>query len=49
VPTSGRTTRRRNRAARTPCYGNFDRRLAFLPERHAEAERRYGRGLIVGQ
>ena len=36
-------------AARTPCYGNFDRRLAFLPHQHADAERRFGRGLIVGQ
>jgi hypothetical protein len=36
-------------AARTPCYGNFDRRLAFLPHEHIAAEARFGRGLVVGQ
>ncbi len=36
-------------AMRTPCYGNFDRRFAFLPGDHADAEARYGRGLLTGQ
>jgi hypothetical protein len=36
-------------AERTPCYGNFDRRLAFLPADHSAAEARYGQGLITGQ
>jgi hypothetical protein len=36
-------------ATRTPCYGNFDRKLAFLPGAHAEAEARHGRGIVVGQ
>jgi hypothetical protein len=39
----------RDFATRTPCYGNFDRRLAFLADEHAEAEARYGCGLITGQ
>ena len=32
----------------TPCFGNFDRRLEFMPEDHAEAERRFGRSLLSG-
>ena len=30
-------------AGRTPCFGNFDRRLEFMPGEHAEAEKRFGR------
>lgn len=36
-------------ATRTPCFGNFDRRLPFLAADHAAAEAHYGRGLITGQ
>ncbi|RUW97212.1 hypothetical protein EOA35_26025, partial [Mesorhizobium sp. M8A.F.Ca.ET.023.01.1.1] len=35
-------------ARRTPCYGNFDRRLEFVPGEHAEAEKRLGRSLLSG-
>ncbi|CAH2401833.1 hypothetical protein [Mesorhizobium escarrei] len=35
-------------AQRTPCFGNFDRRLEFLPAKHAEAEERFGRPLLSG-
>jgi hypothetical protein len=35
-------------ARRTPCFGNFDRRLEFLPAEHAEAEKRFGRPLLSG-
>jgi len=35
-------------AARTPCFGNFDRRLEFMPAEHAEAEKRFGRPLLSG-
>ncbi|TIM50089.1 MAG: hypothetical protein E5Y60_36850, partial [Mesorhizobium sp.] len=35
-------------AQRTPCFGNFDRRLEFLPAKHAEAEKRFGRPLLSG-
>ena len=31
-----------------PCYGSMDRRMPFLPDRHEEAERRYGRKILVG-
>lgn len=32
----------------TPCFGNFDRRLEFMPTEHAEAEARFGRPLLSG-
>ncbi|RJT28942.1 hypothetical protein D3227_33205 [Mesorhizobium waimense] len=32
----------------TPCFGNFDRRLEFMPMEHAEAEARFGRPLLSG-
>jgi hypothetical protein len=35
-------------ARRTPCFGNFDRRLEFMPGEHAEAEKRFGRSLLSG-
>ncbi|TIT80108.1 MAG: hypothetical protein E5W56_10630, partial [Mesorhizobium sp.] len=35
-------------AQRTPCFGNFDRRLEFIPGDHAEAEKRFGRSLLSG-
>jgi hypothetical protein len=31
-----------------PCYGSMDRLMPFLPDRHAEAERLYGRKILVG-
>jgi hypothetical protein len=35
--------------ARTvPCFGNYDRRLAFLPDEHAAAEACFGRKLLTG-
>jgi len=35
-------------AAATPCFGNFDRRLEFRPDEHADAEQRFGRALLSG-
>jgi hypothetical protein len=35
-------------AGRTACFGNFDRRLEFMPGDHAEAENRFGRSLLSG-
>ncbi|MDX8463713.1 hypothetical protein RFM67_33415, partial [Mesorhizobium sp. VK2D] len=35
-------------AQRTPCFGNFDRRLEFVPGEHDEAEKRFGRSLLSG-
>ena len=35
-------------AQSTPCFGNFDRRLEFLADDHAEAEKRFGRSLLSG-
>lgn len=35
-------------ARRTPCFGNFDRRLEFMPGEHAEAEKHFGRSLLSG-
>lgn len=35
-------------AQRTPCFGNFDRRLEFMPGEHAEAEKPFGRSLLSG-
>jgi hypothetical protein len=35
-------------AQRTPCFGNFDRRLEFLPSENAKAEKRFGRPLLSG-
>ncbi|WP_192180359.1 hypothetical protein [Mesorhizobium amorphae] len=32
----------------TPCFGNFDRRLEFMPTEHAQAEARFGRPLLSG-
>lgn len=32
----------------TPCFGNFDRRLEFLPTDHAVAEDHFGRPLLSG-
>ncbi|WP_027038527.1 hypothetical protein [Mesorhizobium ciceri] len=32
----------------TPCFGNFDRRLEFMPTERAEAEARFGRALLSG-
>ncbi|CAN7407302.1 hypothetical protein [Mesorhizobium sp. LjNodule214] len=37
-----------NFAERTPCFGNFDRRLEFMPGEHAEAEKGFGRPLLSG-
>jgi hypothetical protein len=31
----------------TACFGNFDRRLEFLPAEHAAAEQRFGRPVLV--
>ncbi|WP_027168851.1 hypothetical protein [Mesorhizobium sp. WSM3224] len=33
----------------TPCFGNFDGRLEFMPDEHAEAEKRFGLPLFSGQ
>ncbi|QKC99845.1 hypothetical protein [Mesorhizobium sp. NZP2298] len=35
-------------AERTPCFGNFDRRLEFMPGEHAQAEKRLARSLLSG-
>jgi hypothetical protein len=35
-------------ARETPCFGNFERKLEFLAEEHAEAERRFGRTILSG-
>jgi hypothetical protein len=35
-------------ADNTTCYASMDRRMPFLPGEHAEAERRYGRTILVG-
>ena len=35
-------------ARQTPCFGNFDRRLEFLPEEHAEAQQRFDRSILSG-
>jgi hypothetical protein len=35
-------------ARRTPCFGNFDRRLEFMPGEHLDAEKRLGRSLLSG-
>jgi hypothetical protein len=35
-------------ARETPCFGNFDRNLAFLPHDHADAERRFGLSILSG-
>jgi hypothetical protein len=35
-------------ARQTPCFGNFDRRLEFMPGDHADAEGRFGRPLLSG-
>ncbi|TKB36449.1 MAG: hypothetical protein E5W81_28235, partial [Mesorhizobium sp.] len=35
-------------AEHTPCFGNFDRRLEFLPEKHADAEKHFERPLLSG-
>ncbi len=35
-------------AERTPCFGNFDRRLELLPGEHAEAEKRFDRSILSG-
>jgi hypothetical protein len=32
----------------TPCFGNFERKLEFLPDEHAEAERSFGRTILSG-
>lgn len=32
----------------TPCFGNFERELEFLPGEHTEAERRFGRTILSG-
>ncbi|MFT4182106.1 MAG: hypothetical protein QM636_09340 [Rhizobium sp.] len=32
----------------TPCFGNFERKLEFLADDHADAERRFGRTLLSG-
>lgn len=32
----------------TPCFGNFERRLEFLPGEHAEAERHFGLPILSG-
>jgi len=33
---------------RTPCFGNFDRKLVFYPDEHATAEARFARPLLTG-
>ncbi len=38
----------RDFAEQTPCYGNFDRGLAFLPAAQPDWERRSGRPIIIG-
>lgn len=38
----------RRLARRTPFFGNFDRRLEFMPDEHAWAERQFGRSLLSG-
>ena len=38
----------RDFALKTPCFGNFDRKLSFLAPDHAEAEKTYGRSLLSG-
>ncbi|MBP1852557.1 hypothetical protein [Rhizobium halophytocola] len=35
-------------AACTPCFGNFDRRLEFLPGEHDAAEKRFDRAILSG-
>lgn len=35
-------------AHETPCFGNFERKLEFLADEHAEAERRFGRTILSG-
>ena len=35
-------------ARRTPCFGNFDRRLEFSPLEQEQAENRFGRALLSG-
>lgn len=35
-------------ARRTPCFGNFDRRLEFIPLEHAQAETRFDRAILSG-
>ncbi|MFB9912785.1 hypothetical protein [Rhizobium paknamense] len=35
-------------ALKTPCFGNFNRRLEFLAGEQAEAEKRFGRSLLSG-
>lgn len=35
-------------ALKTPCFGNFDRRLEFKAGEHAEAEKKYGRAILSG-
>jgi hypothetical protein len=35
-------------AERTPCYGNFDRKLAFLPRDHRDAQLAAGRPIVIG-
>jgi hypothetical protein len=35
-------------ARSTPCFGNFERRLEFLPAKHADAEKHFGRPLLSG-
>ncbi|CDX18410.1 conserved hypothetical protein [Mesorhizobium sp. ORS 3324] len=35
-------------AQRTPCFGNFDRRLELMPGEYDEAEKRFGRSLLSG-
>lgn len=35
-------------AQQTPCFGNFSRRLEFLPEDHSQAEQRFNRSILSG-
>jgi hypothetical protein len=37
-----------NFAERTPCFGNFDRRLELLPNEHKEAEKRFDCSILSG-
>lgn len=32
----------------TPCFGNFERKVEFLADEHADAERRFGRTILSG-
>ena len=35
-------------ARETPCFGNLDRRVEFMPDDHVEASQRFGRMILTG-